>query len=48
MFAAIPLLCLYVFVAYTHTAVPSLLFADNPSKVNITMALVVTVCMAYL
>lgn len=48
MFAAIPPLCLYVFVAYTPTAVPLLLFADNPSKENITVALVVTVCIAYL
>jgi len=48
MSAAIPPLCLYVFVTYTETAVPLLLFANNPSKENITMALVVTVCVAYL
>ena len=48
MFAAIPPLCLYVFVAYTQSAVPLLLFVDSPSKENITVALVVTVCIAYL
>jgi len=48
MFAAIPPPCLYVFIAYTETAVPLFLYADNPSKENITMALIVTVCIAYL
>jgi len=48
MFAAIPPLCLYVFVTYTETAVPLLLFADNPIKESITMALIVTVSVAYL
>jgi hypothetical protein len=38
MYAAIPPLCHYVFVAYIETAVPLLLFADDPSKENITMA----------
>jgi len=48
MFATIPPLCLNVFIAYTETAVPLLLYADNPSKENITMALVVPVRIVYL
>jgi hypothetical protein len=48
MCADVPPLCLYVFFAYTETALLLSIFADNPSKGNIIMAVVVTVGIAYL